>query len=444
MTSHDSATHPTGLGQAVAAGGLLRAGRPVVVMLSGGRDSVCLLHLAATITGTAHTSALHVNYGMRASAADDERLCRILCDSLEVPLTVHRPDARTGGNLQAWAREERYREARRLAAGRDADVAVGHTASDQVETILYRLAAAPGRRALLGMEPRSGRLVRPLLAVRRADTGAYCRELGLAFADDPSNAAPLYARNRIRHGLLPALGEIHPGAEDNVLATAALLRDEDRVLVEVVSRAREALGESPDVAELAGMDPALARLVLQAMGDEAAGGTAPPLRGHLPGILALGADGGTATVDLPGGLRAEVSYGRLRLRRPGDDPGCADSASLPVPGTAEFAGGNLRSERGSFPVADGSVCARSLAPVLEVRAWKPGDAMRPLGLGGSKSLQDLFTDRKVPRPRRHRLPVVVSHGEIAWIPGVATGERFRVNEHDGEHVRLSWSAPVYD
>ena len=114
------------------------------------------------------------------------------------------------------------------------------------------------------------------------------------------------------------------------------------------------------------------------------------------------------------------------------------SQVLPIPGRVVFGGGVLESARGPFAIADGTLAADVLAPALEVRAWRPGDRMRPLGLGGTKSLQDLFTDRKIPREARHRLPVVVSNGEIAWVPGVATGERFRVAPETSARVRLTW------
>ena len=95
-------------------------------------------------------------------------------------------------------------------------------------------------------------------------------------------------------------------------------------------------------------------------------------------------------------------------------------------------------ELGAFAIADGTLDAAALASDLEVRAWRAGDRMRPLGLDGTKSLQDLFTDRKVPRAERHRLPVVLADGEIAWVPGVATGERFRAREGEGLRARLLW------
>ncbi len=132
-------------------------------MLSGGRDSTCLLDLAVQIAGAGAVSALHVNYGLRAAAAGDERHCASLCTRYDIPLEVRHPVAPTLGNVQSWARDVRYGAAAQLAVARGgADVAAGHTATDQVETILYRLASSPSRRALLGMRPREGALVRPL------------------------------------------------------------------------------------------------------------------------------------------------------------------------------------------------------------------------------------------------------------------------------------------
>ena len=275
---------------AVAAEGLLRPGAPVVVLLSGGQDSACLLHLAVLVAG-AGVAALHVDYGLRETSGADARRCRGICDALGVELVVHRPAGRPRGNLQAWAREERYGAARALAADRGADIAAGHTASDQVETILYRLAASPGRRALLGMQPRSGDLIRPLLAVTRAETAAYCREVGLPFVEDSSNASARFARNRVRHDVLPAFRAAHPAAEANVLRTASLLREEAEVLRAVVARAREALGERPEVSKLARLEPALGRLVLQSLADDAMPAGAPAVGGRPEDVLAVASRG---------------------------------------------------------------------------------------------------------------------------------------------------------
>jgi tRNA(Ile)-lysidine synthase len=276
-------------------------------MLSGGRDSVCLLHVAVRVAGAEAVSVLHVNYGLRESAAGDDQHCRRLCESLAVELTVRSPGAPTLGNLQAWARDARYGAAAELASERGAVVAAGHTATDQVETILYRLASSPSRRALLGMRERDGALVRPLLRFTREQTAGYCKAHGLRWRDDETNETGKYARGRVRHGLVPALREVHPGAERNVLALAEILRDEAVVLDRLVDDVLQ--GEATvSLGALAELPAALARLVVQRLADGAQGRPAPGAARRLPEILAL-SDSGTAHLDLPNGVRATAVDG---------------------------------------------------------------------------------------------------------------------------------------
>jgi len=301
----------------VRAGGLLPAGGSVVVLLSGGRDSVCLLDVAVRIAGT--VAAVHVNYGLRDEASDDERHCLELCERLGVALTVERPRRpETGGNVQAWARDVRYAIATRLAleGGSAAVIAAGHTADDQVETILYRLASSPSRRALLGMRPRDGLLVRPLLGVTRAETTAYCEARGLAWRDDVTNRGDRYARNRVRNGLVPALEQIHPAAAANVLRTAALLRDEGEVLDALVGEQLDERGGRLEIPleRLAGLPPALRRLVVQRLADGAAGKLVPGAAKHAEEVVGLRRTG-RALLDLGGGVRAVAERGMLRVER---------------------------------------------------------------------------------------------------------------------------------
>ena len=303
----------------VAAAGLLVAGEPVVAMLSGGRDSVCMLDLAVRVAGAEEIVALHVNYGLRDDADADERHCAELCDSLGVGLEVERPRRPEGpGNLQAWARDRRYGAAAELARPRGATIVTGHTADDQVETILYRLASSPSRRALLGMKPRDGMLARPLLEFTRAEVTAYCERRGLAWREDASNADPAFARNRVRNGLLPELAKIHPAAAANVLRTAALLRDEAEVLdalVEVEVDGSRGPGRGRVTLErLEQLPPALRRLVLQRLADGAAGRPVPGAARFAEQVAGLRRTG-TARLDLGGGVRAVVESGVLRAER---------------------------------------------------------------------------------------------------------------------------------
>jgi tRNA(Ile)-lysidine synthase len=300
------------LREQVRAGGLLSGEANVVAMLSGGRDSVCLLDVAVALCGAARVHALHLNYGLRAESDGDEAHCRELCERLGVELEVVRaqraPDA--SGNMHAWARELRYGAAMRLAETNDAVIATGHTASDQVETILYRLASSPGRRALLGMSAREGRLVRPLLGLTRQATGDYCRELKLAWREDSSNDSERYARARVRHGLLVALDAVHPAAQANVLRTAELLREETELLEALVD-GELAGGNSITIERLRELPTALARLVVIRLAEDAVGTFVPQAGERVGEILALAKRGGRAELHVGGLAGAVIERGEL-------------------------------------------------------------------------------------------------------------------------------------
>jgi tRNA(Ile)-lysidine synthase len=297
----------------VRATGLLVSGSPVVVLLSGGRDSVCLLDVAVTLCGAQSVRAVHVDYGLRAESGADAESCAALCRTFAVPLAVETPrrPSDATGNLQAWARDVRYATGAQAAlAFGNAALAAGHTATDQAETVLYRLASSPGRRALLGMPARSGRLVRPLLGLTRDDTAAHCRARGLSWVEDASNAGDVYARGRVRHGLVAALEAVDPRALANVVHTAELLRAEAEVLDAVVDTALAGRA-SIELSHLAELPPALGRLVLRRLAEDAVGGLCARAATRLDDVLALG-DG---ALDVGDGARVIVGDGVLRVER---------------------------------------------------------------------------------------------------------------------------------
>jgi tRNA(Ile)-lysidine synthase len=275
------------------------------------------------------------------------------------------------------------------------------------------LAVSPGSRALHGMAPRRGRLVRPLLGVTREDVRDYLRARGLEWREDPSNADRRFARARVRHDLMEALREIGPAPERTIALTAAQLREEAELLDQAVDAALAELGGGPAVslAALREQPPALRRLVLRRL----AGDRPVPDE-----VLELD-ERGSSALDLGDGLRAVVEYGTLRFTTTAD-PGEPEPVELPVPGRARF--GSWELEAAVDQEGDVAVSAAALGDSATVRSWRDGDRMRPLGLGGSKSLQDLFTDRKIPRALRRTLPVVEVGGDVAWVAGVALDERF--------------------
>jgi len=421
--------------ESVRGGGVLDATRRHVVLVSGGRDSVCLLDVMAELCTPARLTALHVDYGLRGEESDGDREhVRELCARLGVSLELlEAPPPPRSGNLQAWARDLRYARAT-LLAGADAAIATGHTASDQAETVLYRLAASPGRRALLGMSAREGRLVRPLLGLTREQTAAHCRARGLGWREDSSNDdTDRFARARVRHGVLPQLRAVHPAAERNLLRSVELLAAEAEVLNEVVAVAL-AGRERIALTRLEQLPPALARLVVIRLAEDAAGAPAGAIGERVGELLELAPGGGSASLDVGAGVRAVVEYGVLRFERATAAAAVPRETSLAVPGTAEFGRWVLHATIASAEAwspgqagDDVSIDADRLGEApLTIRSWRAGDRMRPLGLGGTKTLADLFAARRIPRADRATIPLVLSAEAIAWVPGVATAEDFRV------------------
>jgi tRNA(Ile)-lysidine synthase len=299
----------TDLVERVAATGLIVPGEPLVVMVSGGRDSTCLLAIASELG--ADVTALHVNYGLRGKESDgDEVACHEQCARVSVELEVVRAEHTGAGNIQAWARDVRYTAAEALAQTSSARIAVAHTATDQLETILYRLATSPGRRALLGMETTRENIVRPLLAAgaTRDETAAFCKARAFTWREDSSNSDHSFARVRVREELLPALLAVDARAHDNVLRTAELLRAEGEVLDEVVDsalRGRDEIGRD----ELAALPPALARLILRRLAEAATGRPGARTAARLNEVLSL--DEGA--LDAGDGARVEVRDGTVRV-----------------------------------------------------------------------------------------------------------------------------------
>jgi tRNA(Ile)-lysidine synthase len=440
------ATALSALARAVRESGLVPEGSRGVVLVSGGADSAASAAGLVEVLGPGAVTALHLNYGLRRDSDLDEEAVRELCAKLGLELEVERPEL-GGGNVQAAARDARYQAAERLRRARGLDwLATGHTRTDLAETVLYRLATSPGRRALLGLRPRLGALIRPILSVRRHEARRLAIEAGLPFRDDPTNVEPLYARNRIRNEVLPVLREIGPQAEATIAETQAELAEEsealERAAAEAVSESGADFAGAISRDALGALDPALRRLALRQLAERAAGRQVPLGRARAAEIWRLVGEPEGGVIELGGGVEAQVEQGHVRFTA--GSTGGPPEAALTVPGACRFGSWEVRADlQAGVPPAESPDLAvldpAALAATLVVRSWREGDRMRPLGLGGSKSLQDLFTDRKVPRSLRHALPLVTSDGRIAWIAGVAISEEFAARPGISESAVLSAS-----
>lgn len=437
----------------------------MVVALSGGGDSVALVHLLhdlhrageLTVAGVAH-----FNHQLRDDADHDEHFCRSIADALGHPFLVGREDVRQRARRERRSIEHAGREARHeffvvACSHFEADaVALGHTRDDQAETFLLRLLRGAGPRGLSAMHPRSGRAIRPLLDCRRADLRALLAERGLPFVEDSTNADVEIPRNRVRCELIPLLeGRFNPNVVDAVANQAELARDEWLWMLEELGTRNlvaQAVSDDPSTwiferSALLSAPLALRRIALWRSMTEAARGKTVSLQ-HVDAALHMVESNVTnGCVDAPGhvveriGDRVVLRTGRSSdnrnptafFRYPLSIPG---EVSLPQRGcivSAQFAEGRAQAS----DALSATVSSRAMAlvaidnwtPPLSVRNRRPGDRFQPFGLDGQKKLQDFLVDRKVARAERDHVPLVVDGNDrIVWVAGHEIDEAFRVTE----------------
>lgn len=429
------------LRKAAEASGLVDSTSDAVVMVSGGADSACALAAMAQVVGPERLHALHVNYGLRPSADADEQTARRLCAALRIDLHVERVgrDRLGPGNLQAAARAARYLAAERLRSRFGVSwIVTGHTRSDVAETVVYRLAKSPGSRALLGMGPRSGRVVRPLLALSREETRSLAAGARLPFADDETNEDPAFARNRIRAEVLPALAALSPETERNIAETRAELSEEaallERIAFESLERAGTGAGDTAmDARVLGAWEPALQRLALRTLAERAAGRQVALGRARAREIARVARDPEGGEVQLGGGVSAMCESGTISFRasNPLEAAPAPTPGRLTLPGRCQVGDWEVRAELHPAPVQPAgpelaTLDAAALGEPLGVRTWREGDRIRPLGMDGSKTLGDLFAARGIPRSQRTRVPIVTCGDRVAWVAGVAVSDDFRL------------------
>jgi tRNA(Ile)-lysidine synthase len=434
----------------------------VVVALSGGADSVALLHLLReldvagelTVAGIAH-----FNHQLREGASRDEAFCVSLATACDVPILVEREDIRARAQRHGQSIEHAASAARREFFGRAvthfaADrIAVGHTRDDQAETFLLRLLRGAGPKGLAAMHPRNVAVIRPVLACRRADLAAYLEQRGIAHVEDETNADVGIPRNRVRAELLPLLQDrFNPNVVDVLADQAELARQELLWMESELTRLKLEPGTlephtvSVEIGTLEHAPVALRRFAVWKAMTRLAGARSVSFEHVETALRLIGENASTAAFDGPGQTVQRIGA-RLVLTERADRnsrarPAAAFWYPLSVPGEvrvaeagcvvgAEYAAGSgveaVRAAAGNREVA--VVAGNFGADALSIRNRRPGDRFSPLGLHGRKKLQDFLVDRKVPRAARDGVPLVVDGDDrIVWVAGHEIDRAFRVTD----------------
>jgi tRNA(Ile)-lysidine synthase len=454
----------------VAEHGMLPDGAVVLVLVSGGADSVALLRLlAAGDLGdcSRRLRVLHVNHLLRAEDADgDESFVSALCATLGVPCRAVRYDvaayARAEGlNLEDAGRRVRYRFADDEldvwcaslgVPGEAGRIAVAHTADDRLETFLARVITGAGTGGLASIAPVRGRIVRPLIDARRAAVTGYLTELGQTWREDATNADTAQQRAWLRHELLPMIERRNPSFAETSERTMRILAGDEALLSQLgADAARGVVAVDGDAlvferSALAALPCSLARRVVR---DAIVGmfGEASRLPFEHVEAIATSATGGGFARDLPLGLRAHAEYDTIRVSRRGGSDSSVAPGLLELPGVLDLgASGTIGARElpagGVLPGPDAvSIDAGAVRWPLVVDAVRAGDRMRPLGLGGSKKLSDILIDAKVPARMRQVTPVVRDGERIVWLAGVTLAEECRVTPATERVAELTWRRP---
>ncbi len=416
----------------------------VLVAVSGGADSVALLHALLGIGQ--RVAAAHVHHGLRGREADaDLAFVADLSRSLGVPFAFARVDAaaRDGRSPEARARSLRYEALERIrVAGDHAHLATAHHLDDQAETVLLRAVRGTGIAGLAAIRPRleDGRVLRPLLETRRADLRRYLVERGLSFREDATNADPATPRNRLRLEILPALDSMHPGASERLASLAALAAEHDAALIAALGERIEQLSSRGDgglwldAAKLAALELGQRRRALHALAVRE-GLAASLSRAHIERIDAFVAGGETGReLSLPCGLKLLRDRQRLWLGPSiGPSPPASLHVEVPLEGSLEFPERGLRLSWHPCTAPDPPrrLLRLPARPQLALIARSPRADDRIFARGRDRPLKEAFASARWSRQARARAVVVERDGEIVWVPGLFRGEAAR----DGEGGR---------
>jgi len=439
---------------------LISDGEKLVVAVSGGADSVCLLHILVRLQKELKVKLhiAHLNHQLRGAESEaDASYVADLARQLAIPATMEKRDvkgyqARERLSLEEAAREVRYSFLAQVAGAIGAErVAVGHTRDDQIETILMHLIRGSGTRGLRGLQPatlwQSGvdslTIIRPLLEISHQETENYCHQHRLTPRLDASNLSLSPLRNRIRQQLLPLLESYNPGVAEALLRTGRIAGDDIDFLDEQVARLWDEVARQEKksiILDKKGFDqlpPTLKRYLLRALVERLLGSAKDIEMRHVEEMMSLATKAAGKRLSLPGGLTFSVEYNRYLLTSDltalSPLPLLKGEFPLNIPGETRLPGWRVEAtiiKQEEMSEKDDFTAYLDLAKSgdrLMVRPRRRGDRFQPLGLAQPKKLGEFMIDAKIPNTWRGQIPIVCSEEQILWVVGWRLDERARVS-----------------
>ncbi len=443
---------------------LISGRQKLVVAVSGGPDSVCLLHILVKLQKELDIKlhVAHLNHQLRGAESEaDARYVADLSHSLDIPATIERHDVKSyhsqhHTSLEEAAREVRYKFLAQVAGAVGAErTAVGHTVDDHVETILMHLIRGSGTRGLKGLRPLSRwqstgtslAVIRPLLPLSREETAAYCQQYRLNPCTDESNTSLVPFRNRIRHELLPQLQSYNPQVAEALLRTARIAADELDFIDKEVARVWRKVARKQantvvlDKQSFLRLPPALKRHLLRNAIEELLGNLKDIEARHIEEVMDILGKPAGKKISLPDGLTFTIDYDRYLL---GSDasalspfPVLEGESKLNIPGKTSVPGWDIEAiivdpsgaKKKDEETNDltASFDFDKAGNQLTVRRRQPGDRFQPLGMSQPKKLNEFMIDARVPQAWRQRIPIVGSPEQIIWVVGWRIDERARVS-----------------
>jgi tRNA(Ile)-lysidine synthase len=451
----------------------------LLLAVSGGADSVCLLHLLSNIHEEINVElqVAHLNHKLRGEESDDDAwYVADMANRLGIPFIMDTRDVaayrdQKHCSLEEAAREVRYSFLAAAALTINANcVVTGHTRGDQVETILMHLLRGTGITGLQGLKPKSVlfmgesrkplTLIRPLLKASHQETMSYCRRFRLKPRSDSSNDSPVFFRNRVRLDLLPLLRAYNPQVDTALLRLAAIASDHVSFVEDLVSGLWNKVVQIEnnmiylDKLELLSQPPTIQREIFRMAIEQMTGNLRDIQADHIEDMVGFLKKPAGKCLCLPHDLKLSVEYNRLVLALMGASschfPAMGNEIELNVPGETLLPGWKvttklikkaLKSDKSTFSACfDLDKTGRQLL----VRGRKRGDRFQPLGMGQIKKLQDFMVDERIPQTWRDRVPLLCSPQQICWVVGWRTDDSVKITEDTKEVVRITFERKLHD